>query len=102
MPILDHAFFEQTVLKGQFGHNLFQGQCFGSKLLHLGCRGLANCVTRQAAFTRLKELLRPIIIQALCNAFATAQHSDAFLAPQASQDDLDLFPGRAVYGRIQK
>src|ERR1700720_450537 len=35
LPIRDHAFFEQTVFEGQFGHNLLQGAGLAAQILHL-------------------------------------------------------------------
>src|SRR3984893_8403276 len=33
LPIRDHAFFEQTVFEGQFGHNLLQGAGLAAQIL---------------------------------------------------------------------
>src|ERR671912_2489523 len=62
-PIPDHAFFEQAVLEGQVGHDLLQGGGLPTQLLHLVRRGSPRRVAGEPLLARLKEVLRPAIIQ---------------------------------------
>ena len=55
LPIRDHAFFEQTVFEGQFGHNLLQGAGLAAQILHL-VRGIAS----QPLLAGFEKVLRPV------------------------------------------
>src|SRR3546814_10044480 len=64
---------------------------FSSRRRHTRCAlvtGVQTCA--------LPIFLRPVVIQALCNAFLAAQLGDAVLAAQAIQHDADLVFGREV------
>jgi hypothetical protein len=39
LPIPAHAFFKQAVLQGEIGHDLLQGGCLTTKVLHLNTGG---------------------------------------------------------------
>ena len=100
LPIPDHAFFEQPVLKGQFGDHLLQGGRFRPQIFDFGRCRLACRVACKTVLAGLQELLRPGIVQALSNPLAAAQRGNAFFAAQTSQDDPDLLLGRVVLARL--
>src|SRR4029450_797247 len=90
------CFFEQTVFKRQFGHDLLQGAGLAAQVLHLvrGC--CARRIASQPLLAGFEKVLRPTIIKILDNPLTTAELSDALLAPQALQHDTDLFFGREL------
>jgi hypothetical protein len=58
---------------------------------------LDTTVARQAFVASFEEFLGPAIVQALGNAFATAQLGNAVLALQAVQHDPDFLLGRILF-----
>jgi hypothetical protein len=52
-------------------------------VLDLAASGFAFAVTGQAGFPRFEEFFAPLVVQALRNAFASAQFSDAVLPAQS-------------------
>src|SRR5580704_16225764 len=55
LPIRDHAFFEQTVFEGQFGHNLLQGAGLAAQILHLVRGRGPRRIASQPLLSRLRE-----------------------------------------------
>src|ERR1700720_2462411 len=94
LPIRDHAFFEQTVFEGQFGHNLLQGAGLAAQILHLVRGRGPRRIASQPLLPGFEKVLRPAIIKILDNPLTAAKLCDALLAAQAFQHDTDLFFGR--------
>src|SRR6478735_6659018 len=80
LPIPAHAFFKQAVLQGEIGHDLLQGSCLSTKVLHLAGRRGAGRVARQPALAGLQELLRPAVIHRGGDTFAAAKRRAALPA----------------------
>src|ERR1700691_1379118 len=100
LPIPVHAFFKQTVLQGQIGHDLFQGGGLAPEILHLArCCG-SRCGTRQTAFAGLQEFLGPAVVHRGGNAFAAAQFGDVLLAAESLQYDADLIFRRILLASL--
>jgi len=95
-PIRDHAFFEQPVLQSEIGHAFLQIAGLTAQILHLVRGRGTGCVTGEATLACFHELLGPGVIQALGDAFPTAQLSDAVLAAQAIEHDADLVFSREM------
>lgn len=93
-PSPARVFFEQAVLKGEVGHNLLERQCLGAQVLDLATGCLSGSVAGQALLAGLEEFLRPAVIQALGDPFATAQLRNAVLAPKPCQDNPDCTAAR--------
>ena len=72
-PIVDHAFFEKTQFQSLFGHNLLQVAGFATQVLHFIRCGSTRGVPGKPLLPGFQELLRPVVIKALDNAFPTAQ-----------------------------
>jgi hypothetical protein len=89
-PHPDHAFFEQPQFQRLFGHDLFQVMGLATQMLDLVDGGRTRRVAGQPLLAGFEELLRPVVIEALGNAFAPAQRGNAVLATQAFQHDADL------------
>ena len=81
--------FEQTVLQHLFGKRVLQSTRLGAEHLHVMAGRLAGCVTGEAPLARFPKLLRPTVVQALCDTFAATQRGDALLAPKTFQYDAD-------------
>jgi len=95
--IRDHAFFEQTVFERQVSDAFLQSAGFTPQVLHLVGGRRPGGIPRQPPLADFHELLRPCVIQALDDAFLTAQLGDAILAAQAFQHDPDLVFGGIVF-----
>jgi hypothetical protein len=87
LPIRDHAFFEQAVLKRGLGERLLELACLGSQRLDLVRSRLARRIAGEPLLAGLEELLGPAVVEILGDAFLAAQLGDAVLAAQP-------FPGR--------
>ncbi len=76
----DHAFFEQPQFECLFGDNFLQIARFTAQNFHLiGC----SCTRRipgQPLLARFQKFLRPTVIKALSNAFATAKSRNGLVA----------------------
>ena len=79
-PIRDHAFFKQPEFQGLLSNDLFQLTRFLAKGFHLPRGSRTGRITGKPTLAGLKELLRPFIIDALGDALAPAQLSDALFA----------------------
>jgi hypothetical protein len=78
-PYPRSCFFKQPQLQRLLAHDLLQVAHFLAKQLHL-VRGGGTCrVTRQPLLASFEEFLRPVVIQALSDAFAAAQRGDRLL-----------------------
>src|SRR3546814_21128797 len=86
-PIRDHAFFQQTVFECQVGHAFLQGAGLAAQVLHLASGRGSSGVAGQAALASFHELLRPGVVQALRDAFLSAQLGNAVLAAQPIEND---------------
>ena len=71
LPSPCHAFFEQTVFKGQISDAFFQGQSLRTQILYLRRCSLPRGNTRQPALASFKELFRPAVIKALRDTFTS-------------------------------
>jgi hypothetical protein len=98
-PIACHAFFEQAELERLLRYNLLQITGFTAQILYLVSRGSTRSVPRQTPFASLHEVLRPFVVNALGDALAAAQFSDAVLATKPVQHDPDLLFRRIVFPR---
>src|ERR1700720_3915151 len=74
LPIRDHAFFEQTVFEGQFGHNLLQGAGLAAQILHLVRGRGPRRIASQPLLPGFEKVLRPAIIKILDNPLTAAKH----------------------------
>ncbi len=92
-PIRNHAFFKEPQLQGLLGNNLFQITRFAAKGLNLACGSRTSRITGKSTFASFKKLLRPLVIDALGNAFAAAKFGDGFFTAQTIQHDADLLFG---------
>jgi hypothetical protein len=90
-PIPEHTFFEKTQFESLLSNNLFQIVGCTAQQLDLIRSRSTRSITGQPFLASLKELLRPGIVQALGNAFSSAEFSDTVLASQAIQYNPDLF-----------
>ena len=79
-PSPGRVFFKDAVLQGQVGHHLLEGERLGAQIFDLCARCLTRRIPRQALLPSFEKLLRPTVIQALCNALATAQLGNTVLA----------------------
>jgi hypothetical protein len=70
-----------------------------SKVLDLVAGGSACGIAGEPPLAGFQELLRPAVVEALGNAFATAQLRDRVLAAQAVEDDADLLFGGVTLAR---
>jgi hypothetical protein len=96
LPIRDHAFFEQTVFEGQFGHDLLQGVGLAAKVLDLvrvaaSVMSPASCFFLQGTPSTVlddplpAEQLRDPVPAALYRTAPSARSGPAVLfAPSAS------------------
>jgi len=94
-----HAFFEQTVLEGQVGHDLLQGGGLPTQVFHLVRGGGARRISGEPLLAGFEEVLRPAIVHRRRDAFPAAQLRDALFTPQAFQHDTDLLLGRELSAR---
>ena len=92
-PIRNHAFFKEPEFQGLLGNDLFQITRFAAKGFNLACRSRPRRIAGKPTLASLKELLRPLVIDALGNAFAAAKFGNGFLTSQSIQHDADLFFG---------
>ena len=86
-------FFKQARFEGLFGDNLFQLLGLASEVLDLAAGGGAGRVAGQPALASFQELFRSAVVEALGNALATAEFSDAGFAAQPVEDDADFLLG---------
>jgi hypothetical protein len=77
-PIRNHAFFKEPQFQGLLGDDFLQFTRFTAKSLNLTCRGRTGCIAGKPALTSLKKLLRLFAINALGDAFTTAQLGNGF------------------------
>ena len=89
-PIPEHTFFEKTQFECLLSNNFLQVVRFTAQQLDLIRSRSTRSITGQPFLASLKELLRPGVVQALGNAFSSAEFSDTVLASQAIQDNPDL------------
>ena len=82
-----------ATIAGLLGDNLFQFLRFASEVLHVAGVGRPLGVTRQAALAGFEEFLRPAVVEAFGDAFASAQFGDRGLAPQAVENDTNFLFG---------
>src|SRR3954464_9524196 len=86
-PIPDHAFFEQTVLKGQVGHDLLQGGGLPTQVLHLVRGGGPRRVASETLLAGLQELLRPAVVpcavRGSCAASSRGRSGASWPSPRA-------------------
>ena len=94
VPILDRAFFEQAVFKGEVGDQFFQVARLAAQVLHVARRRLTLGVAGKPPLAGFEEFLRPRVIKALSDPLAPAQLGDRMIASKAGQDDADLLLGR--------
>jgi hypothetical protein len=96
LPDPRSCFFEQAVFERQVGHAFLQSAGLAAQILHLaGCRGTGS-IACQATFDGFHELLRPGVLQALRDAFLTAEFRDSVLAAQTVEHDADLVLSREI------
>ncbi len=96
-PTIVHAFFEQAEFERLFCHDLFQITGFTAQIFDLIGVSRTGCTARQPLRTNLHEVLRPLVIDALWDAFAAAQLSNSVLAARPIQHDPDLLFGREMF-----
>src|SRR5690349_4411713 len=96
LPIRDHAFFEQAVLKRDLGQGFLKLTSLSSERLDLIGGRLTGGITGKALLAGFEELLGPAVIEVLGDAFLPAQLGDAVLAPEAFKNDTDLLLGREL------
>tara|TARA_R110000751_G_C13655309_1_gene468526 strand:- start:3 stop:254 length:252 start_codon:yes stop_codon:yes gene_type:complete len=80
----------KTQLKRLLRNHLFQITGLTAKVFDFVSRGRTRCVPSQPSLASLHEVLRPFVVDALGNAFTTAQLGNTVFAAQAVQDDPDL------------
>jgi len=80
VPIRDHAFFEQAVLQQNIRQSFLESAHLAAQVLNLAGGCLALGIARQPLLAGFQELLRPLVIEALCDAFAPAQLGDGIFA----------------------
>jgi hypothetical protein len=97
LPQPRSRFFKHTVFQSKIGNQLFHVAHFVAKVFDFPSAGGAFRIASQPAFAGLEELLRPAVIQALGNALAPAQLSDAAFPSQAIQNDPDLLLSRILF-----
>jgi len=73
VPIPEHAFFEKPQFHCLFSHNFLQITGLTLQAGDFTGRCLTRRITSQPLLTGFHEVLRPIVIQAFCDAFTTAQ-----------------------------
>ena len=81
----DEAEFERLL-----GNHFFEILCLPTQRFDLICVGRPCCISGEPLLPGLHEVLRPLVVDALRDAFTAAQLSNAILAAQAIKDDLDL------------
>ena len=69
---------------------------FAAQILDLAGCGLAFGVARQSLLAGFQELLRPLVVEALGNAFTPAQLCNGVFASKPFQDYADLVFGRVL------
>ena len=77
---LSHVFFEQPQLQHLFGDHFFESSGFTPQLCDFARVGLANNVPGQALLAGLHEVLGPLVIKTLGNAFTSTQLGHAVFA----------------------
>src|SRR6056297_686296 len=100
LPIHDHAFFEQTVFKGQVSDDLLECRRFRAQLLDLRRGRLTGSIPCKALLACFQEFLRPRVVKALADAFTAAERGNTLFAAQACQHDPDLLFGRILFARL--
>src|SRR6188472_3058713 len=92
-PIRDHAFFKQPQLQRLFGDDLLEIARLLAQHFHLVAGGRPRRIAGKPLLAGFQELLRPVGIKALSDAFAAAQRGDRLLTAYAFQYDADLLFG---------
>ena len=77
-PIRDHAFFKKSECECLFGNDLFQLTSFTTKRGYFAHGSRTSRITCKPSLTGLKKLLRLFAINALGDAFTTAQLGNGF------------------------
>jgi hypothetical protein len=70
-----------------------------TQIRDLAARRRPRSIAGEAPLASLQELLRPGVIQALGNPFASAQLRNAVLAAKAIENDADFLLGRILPAR---
>lgn len=84
---------EQTEFEGLFCYDLLQITGFAAQILHLVGVGCTGCIASQPLLACFHEVLRPLVVDALRDAFTTTQLGNAVFATKAVQDYPDLLFG---------
>ena len=87
--------FEQSQFQRLLGNDFLQFLGLALEILDLIAGRGSRSITREAPLAGFEELLGPAVVEALGNAFVTAELGDRSLAAQAIQDDADLLFSRS-------
>ena len=96
VPIRDHAFFEQAVLKGQLSQTLFQLSRFRTQGFNFRAIGLAGNIPREPLLTGFKEVIGPFIVKALGDTFLSADLGYTLFTAKTVQDNPNLLFGTVL------
>ena len=92
--------FVATQVQRLFGNHFFEIPGFTTQVRHFTCVGLPDNIAGQTLFASLHEVLGPLVIQTLRNAFSSAQLGNAVLATQSIQNNANFLLRTVLLTRL--
>jgi hypothetical protein len=93
VPIAEHTFFQQPILKQRFRQRLLQIARLPAQPSDLIGGRLTSRIPRQPFPARFEKLFRPDVVKTLSYPLPTAQFGDALLTPETFQNNPVLLFG---------